>query len=184
MPKFNTNDIASWIRKKAAQVQDTIEQGVEKSIEIRRQIDEKIEANPKAKAIRDVSSEFVKAQAERLADVRVNGKRLGDLPKAAQRMTERQFYKVLLKLREVDPDMNWDQFMPNPAEMPIFAAFETLGLPYGTPFEEVKKTYRRLMREFHPDRHSESPEAERIATEKTQEITVAYEMIAEHYGKK
>lgn len=183
MAKINTKALAKWIRTKAVQVQSGIEQGVEKTKEIRSNLNAKIEASPKAKQIRDVSSEFIKAQAERISDIRIKGKRVGDLPHAARKMTERYFLKILLKMREVDPDMNWEQFMPNPDEMPIFAAFETLGLPYGTPYEEVKKTYRRLMREYHPDKHSESPEAEKLATEKTQEITVAYELISEHYGK-
>ncbi len=181
--KFNKKNITQWLQKKAVDIQSGIEKGVEKSIEIRDTINAKIEASPKAKAARDISAEFIKAQKERISEMRIGGKRIGDLPHVAQKMTERYFYKLLLKMREIDPDMNWNQFMPNPEEMPIFAAFETLGLPYGTPYEEVKKTYRRLMREYHPDKHSESPEAEKIATEKTQELTVAYEMISEHYGK-
>ena len=181
--KLNKKSIVNWLQKKASQVQQGIEQGVVKSMEIREAIHEKIEANPKAKAARDISAEFIKAQAERLSDMRINGKRIGDLPHAAQKLTERQLYKILFKMREIDPDLNWDQFLPDNNEMPVFAAFEKLGLPYGTPYEEVKKTYRRLMREYHPDKHSESPEAERLATEKTQELTAAYELISEHYGK-
>ena len=172
-----------WLQKKAVKVQRGIEKSVIKAHEVSQSINQKIEDNPRAKATKELVSEFVKAQAERISDVRIHGRRVGDIPNAAQRLTERQLFKLMMKLREADPDVNWSQFIPDPEEMPIFGAFETLGLPYGTPFEEVRKTYRRLMREYHPDRHSDSPEAERIATEKTQELTAAYELIQQHYAR-
>lgn len=181
--QIDKDAVFNWLHKNAAQAQKKLEKGLQKGIELRNTINSKIESSPRAKQARDKAAEFVRTRSERLADVRIGGKRVGDLPNAAQRMIERQLYKVILKLHEAEPDMNWDSFMPNPEEMPIFAAFETLGLPYGTSFDEVKKTYRRLMREYHPDKHSESPEAERIATEKTQELTAAYELISQHYGK-
>ncbi len=172
-----------WVQSNAYKIQQGLEKGIEASEKVRKTIDKKIEAHPKVKAARDVATEFVKAQAERLSDVRINGTRVGDFPNAAQKLTERQIYKLISKLREVDPDANWDQFIPNTNDMPVFGAFETLGLPYGAPFEEVKKTYRSLMREYHPDKHGDSPEEERKATQKTQELTAAYELICQHYGK-
>lgn len=181
--KIDKNTVFNWFYKNAVQAQKNIEKGLKKGIEIRNNLNAKIESNPRTKQARDKAAEFLRTQSEHLADVRIGGKRIGDLPNAAQRMIERQLYKVILKLHEAEPDMNWDSFMPNPEEMPIFAAFETLGLPYGTSYEEVKKTYRRLMREYHPDKHADSPEAERLATEKTQELTAAYELISQHYGK-
>ncbi len=181
--KIDKETLFKWMKKGAVQLQKGIDIGVRKTQEAAEVVNEKIEANPKMKAARDMASEFIKAKAERLSDVRINGRRIGDIPYAAQRLTERQLFKLMMKMRELEPEMNWDQFMPNPEEMPIFAAFETLGLPYGTPFDEVKKTYRKLMREYHPDKHSGSPEAEKLATEKTQEITAAYELICQHYAK-
>ena len=86
-------------------------------------------------------------------------------------------------MRTIDPGFNWEAYLPNPADMPIFEAFNCLGVPYGAPWDDVKKAYRKLMRQWHPDKHGESPEAEQRATQKTQEITAAYELIAQHYGK-
>lgn len=175
--------IFEWLQKGAATVQRGLEKGYEQSQKVTATINAKIDSNPKAKSIKDNVSQFAHEKTEKLLDMRINGTRVGDLPNAAQRLTERQLYKLFLKVREVDPDFQWNQYFPNPDEMPVFGAFEALGLPYGTPFEEVKKTYRRLMREYHPDRHSDSPEAEQMATQKTQEITAAYELICQHYGK-
>ena len=181
--RLDKQAIFEWLHHGAATVQRGLEKGIQKSKDISEAINAKIEDNPKAKAIRDNVSEFARDKSEKLLDMRINGVRIGDFPDAAQRLTERQVYKLLSKIHKIDPDANWNQYFPNPEDMPIFGAFECLGLPYGTPFEEVKKTYRRLMREYHPDRHADSPEEERIATQKTQEITAAYELISKHYGK-
>ena len=175
--------IFDWLHSSAEKLQRGVEFGVKKTKEASKAINEKIDKNPKAKAVRDNVSKFAQEKSERLMDMRIGGTRVGDLPNAAQRLTERQLYKIIAKLHEVEPDFDWNQFLPNTDEMPVFSAFECLGLPYGTPFEEVKKTYRKLMREYHPDRHGESPEAERLATEKTQKLTAAYELICQHYGK-
>ena len=55
--------------------------------------------------------------------------------------------------------------------------YANLEVPYGSDLETVKESYRRLMRKYHPDRHSASPEMEALATELTQEITRAYQAI-------
>ena len=169
----DSKSLLNWIQNNASKIQKGITKGIQKTKQAKKTINETIEAHPKAKAARDLATEFIKAQAERLSEVRIRGTRVADFPNAAQRLTERQIYKLINKLREVDPNARWDQFIPNTSDMPVFAAFETLGLPYGTPFEEVKKTYRQLMREYHPDKHGGSPEEERKATQKTQELTAA-----------
>lgn len=181
--RFDKQAVFTWLHKGASKLQKGIVEGAKKAQEASEAIQAKIEANPKAKEVRDKAKAFAQTQKERISDVRIGDTRIGDIPSAAQRMTERQLFKLLMKVRDVDPDFNWNQYVPNPEEMPIFTAFETLGLPYGTSFEEVKKTYRSLLREWHPDRHASSPEAERIATTKTQELTAAYELIEQHYGK-
>lgn len=65
---------------------------------------------------------------------------------------------------------------------PLESAYATLGVrPSATP-EEVKRAYRRLIGQHHPDRlaaDNASDETVRVATEKTQQIRKAYELIAE-----
>lgn len=175
--------ILGWIRQGKDKIQHGVEIGIEKSQKVSQNIHDKIESNPRAKSFVDNVSRFAHDKSEKILDARVRGVRIGDLPNAAQKLSERQLYRILAKMRELSPDFNWDTYIPDPHDLPVFNAFECLGLPYGTPFEEVKKKYRQLMREYHPDRHTESPEAERAATQKTQEITAAYELIAQHYGK-
>ncbi len=61
-------------------------------------------------------------------------------------------------------------------------AYEVLGVESGASDAEVKRAYRRLMSQHHPDKlvsRGLPEEMMKIATEKTQEIKNAYEMIKE-----
>ncbi len=65
---------------------------------------------------------------------------------------------------------------------PIENAYAVLGLRPSATTEEIKRAYRRLMGQHHPDRlaaNGLSEETVRVATEKTQQIRKAYELIAE-----
>lgn len=66
---------------------------------------------------------------------------------------------------------------PPHGEKTIREYYANLEVPYGSDLETVKESYRRLMRKYHPDKHSASPEMEAIATELTQEITRAYRAV-------
>jgi DnaJ-class molecular chaperone len=56
-------------------------------------------------------------------------------------------------------------------------AYAALEVPYGADFATVRKSYRALMRKYHPDRHTGSPEKQKAATELAQKLTLAYDMI-------
>jgi len=58
----------------------------------------------------------------------------------------------------------------------VIKAFKVFGVTPGTPFEAVKKSYRKLIFIHHPDRNRTS-EAERMA----REITSAYDLIQEYF---
>jgi len=62
----------------------------------------------------------------------------------------------------------------------IRKAYAALEVPAGSDFETVRKSYRRLMRKFHPDLHGGTPEAQRAATDKTQGLTQAYKTLEKH----
>jgi len=180
--KFDKNALFNWLQTGAGKLESSIEKGVATAHKAVSSINQKIESSPRAKQIKDKIVTESGKKLEQLKDVRIAGTRIGDLPFAAQKMAERQIYKVISRVHEANPNLDWGQFMPNPETLPVFEAFQTLGVPYGTPFEEVKKVYRTQMREWHPDKHANDPEKEKIATQKTQEITAAYEIISKHYG--
>ncbi|MFO0729121.1 MAG: J domain-containing protein [Myxococcota bacterium] len=62
--------------------------------------------------------------------------------------------------------------------------YANLELPYGAPLDEVKAAYRRLMRSYHPDHHANDPERQRLATELSQQLRVAYEALVAHLSSR
>jgi DnaJ-domain-containing protein 1 len=56
-------------------------------------------------------------------------------------------------------------------------AYATLEVPMGSSFETVRRSYRTLMRKYHPDRHTSSPEKQRAANEIAQGLTEAYKLL-------
>jgi len=62
----------------------------------------------------------------------------------------------------------------------IRKAYAALEVPAGSDFETVRKSYRRLMRKYHPDLHTGAPEKHRAATDLTQRLTQAYKTLERH----
>lgn len=58
--------------------------------------------------------------------------------------------------------------------------YETLNLTNDADFAEVKKAFRALMRRYHPDMHSGSPDKQKAASELTKQLTVAYNELERH----
>lgn len=59
----------------------------------------------------------------------------------------------------------------------LVAAYKTLGLNFGAPFDAVRAAYKRLLKEHHPDRHANAPEAMKKATETSARINDAYRLL-------
>jgi DnaJ like chaperone protein len=60
-------------------------------------------------------------------------------------------------------------------------ALATLELEHGATKDEIRRAYRRLVAEYHPDKVQSLPEGFRAyATEKTQEINAAYDLLKRH----
>ncbi len=59
----------------------------------------------------------------------------------------------------------------------LVAAYKTLGLNVGSPFELVRITYKRLLKEHHPDKHGATPEGQKKATETCARINDAFRII-------
>jgi DnaJ-domain-containing protein 1 len=59
-------------------------------------------------------------------------------------------------------------------------AYAALEVPAGSDFESVKRSYRRLMRKYHPDLNAGSAEKQKAATDLAQRLTEAYKTLEKH----
>ena len=59
----------------------------------------------------------------------------------------------------------------------LLDAYKVLGLSYGCDFALIKSTYKRLLKEHHPDKHGASPEAQKKATATSARINDAYRVL-------
>ena len=62
----------------------------------------------------------------------------------------------------------------------IRKAYAALEIQAGSDFETVRRSYRRLMRKYHPDLHADTPEGQSAATDLTQRLTEAYKTLERH----
>ena len=70
--------------------------------------------------------------------------------------------------------------VPQTGKAAIREAYEVLGVTKDAPDAEVKKAYRRLMNQHHPDKlvaRGLPEEMIKLANEKTQQIKEAYELV-------
>lgn len=61
--------------------------------------------------------------------------------------------------------------------------YEVLGVSKGATQEEIKKAYRKLAKQYHPDNYANNPLAD-LAAEKFKEINEAYEQLSGGGGRK
>ena len=61
----------------------------------------------------------------------------------------------------------------------VAQAYAALEIKPGADFATVKSQYRNMMRKYHPDHHTGSPEKEKAAHELTQKLTEAYKLLEE-----
>jgi DnaJ-domain-containing protein 1 len=89
----------------------------------------------------------------------------------------------------IDPVANWDQFnreteYESPKEDLFAKYFANLELPTNANRKEVKASWKRLMKKYHPDLHSIDPQKRKIATELSQGLTEAYKILDKELAKR
>ncbi len=63
-------------------------------------------------------------------------------------------------------------------------AYAALEVSPGSDFETVRRSYRALMRKYHPDHHTESPEKQKAANDVAQGLTQAYKLLEQKLRNK
>ena len=56
--------------------------------------------------------------------------------------------------------------------------YANLEVSIGAPFDQVKRSYKNLLRKYHPDKHAGNTEQLKIATQITQKINVSFQKIS------
>lgn len=61
--------------------------------------------------------------------------------------------------------------------------YANLELPYGAGFDEIKSSYKRLLKKYHPDKFYGNEKKLAIAQEVVKKLNVAYNYFEEKYSK-
>lgn len=117
-----------------------------------------------------------------LADGELHGSEQKLLQKIAENVgfSRYQFEKLLAMAVAQQRYANFDQDSGSYQSPPLEEAYRALGVSSNISDAELKKTYRRLMSQHHPDKlvaKGLPEEMVKLATEKTQEISTAYKQI-------
>lgn len=129
----------------------------------------------------DVARSGANKVADKVADFEERGGMRGAFERARVR-TERQAQRLREILEERGVRVEFGRYVPQmpDAREELRRHYKTLGLEPDTEFTVVKATYRKLMREHHPDRHAGDADREREATRISQNLTIAYDAIEAH----
>ena len=57
--------------------------------------------------------------------------------------------------------------------------FINLEVPPTASLEEVRRSYKKLLSKYHPDRHADNPQKQQMATRITQKLNVSYQRIVQ-----
>lgn len=61
--------------------------------------------------------------------------------------------------------------------------YANLEIPYGSDLETAKESWKRLLRKYHPDLHSNNPDRRQVAHELTQKLNKAYDEITKRFER-
>ena len=86
-------------------------------------------------------------------------------------------------IREQEERLASGKHVMNPSyQSQVRLWYARLELPAGASADDVRQAYRTLMRKYHPDRFTGDAESERLATQVSQELSVAYEGLLDYLG--
>ena len=122
-------------------------------------------------------SAMARRRLNQMQDAVVDFERRGGVTGAAERMGR--------FLDEQEARLTSGQSVLNPEHYrQLRVWYARLEIPNGSDVNAVRQAYRKLMRLYHPDVHTQDPESERLATRISQDLTVAYEGLLRHLGEK
>ncbi len=71
-----------------------------------------------------------------------------------------------------------------PHDPELARLYANLEVPYGSDLETVTQSWKRMLRQYHPDMHSGDPEKQQVANQLVQELNRSYEELKKRLRKK
>lgn len=71
-----------------------------------------------------------------------------------------------------------------PRDPKLARYYANLEVPYGSDLATVTAAWKRLMKQYHPDRHSGDPEKEATANQLVQELNTAHDYLRRHLERR
>jgi len=75
------------------------------------------------------------------------------------------------------------RFEPETVDEKLRRDYATLEVAFAAPLADVRKSYKRLLHKYHPDRFSGDAEKQSLATEVTQRLNEAFDRIEKWWAK-
>ena len=72
---------------------------------------------------------------------------------------------------------------PGSVDQALRKDYATLDVPFAAPFNDVRKSYKRLLHKYHPDRFSGDEEKQALANEVTQLLNEAFARIERRHKR-
>jgi len=79
-----------------------------------------------------------------------------------------------------DANANQQSWQQQQEERQYYTALE---LPYGASFEDIKAAYKKMIKQYHPDRFHNDIEKHKAAVEISQKLNIAYGYFEKKFGK-
>jgi DnaJ-domain-containing protein 1 len=93
--------------------------------------------------------------------------------------------------QETPPNYQYQSYQQAPKQEPPkpqysqeeLEAWKALELPPNSPFDQVKASYKTLIKKYHPDKFATEPSKYKTALEISQKLNKAYDFLEKKYGK-
>lgn len=136
-----------------------------------------------ARAAREAAADEARAQREAEGDLDENGETVGSRAgRSARRFKDaaEEAWERAFEAARARAGVRGDPPADPAADRRRW--YRTLELEPGADLQQVRRAYRRLMKQYHPDRFANDPDKLKVATEVTRKLTEAYNGLMRYLG--
>jgi DnaJ-domain-containing protein 1 len=122
---------------------------------------------------RDLDREL-EDEAEREREAQSVGAKAGRQARRVADKAEEAWERAFEEARRANQGGGGGGVRGRPSERDIEDWHRTLEVPVGADFDTIRRSYRRLVAKYHPDKYASDPDKYAVATQVTRKITSAY----------